>query len=87
MCVWDPELCWQSWLFDLDDRYAALKRSDRRKGGRPPMDTLMMFKVLVIQSLYGLADKQTEFHIRDGLSFMRFLGPDLHGRAPDAGTI
>lgn len=66
---------------------AALKRSDRAKGGRPPMDAVMMFKVLVLQSLYGLADEQTEFQIRDRLSFMRFLGLDLHGRVPDARTI
>lgn len=69
---------------DLD---AGLKRSDRAKGGRPPMDAVMMFKVLVLQSLYGLADEQTEFQIRDRLSFMRFLGLDLHGRVPDARTI
>ena len=36
----------------------------------------MMFKVLVLQVLYGLADEQTEFQIRDQLSFMRFLGLD-----------
>ncbi len=66
---------------------SALNRSDRAKGGRPPMDAVMMFKVLVLQSLYGLADEQTEFQIRDGLSFMRFLGLDLHGRVPDARTI
>jgi IS5 family transposase len=47
----------------------------------------MMFKVLVLQALYGLADEQTEFQIRDRLSFMRFLGLDLHGRVPDARTI
>ncbi|MGK2923657.1 MAG: IS5 family transposase [Methyloceanibacter sp.] len=69
---------------DLD---AALRRSDRARGGRPPMDAVLMFKVLVIQSLYGLADEQTEFQIRDRLSFMRFLGLDLHGRVPDARTI
>lgn len=66
---------------------AGLDRSDRTKGGRLPMDAVMMFKVLVIQSLYGLADEQTEFQIRDRLSFMRFLGLDLHGRVPDARTI
>ena len=65
----------------------ALNRSDRAKGGRPPMDAVLMFKVLVLQSLYGLADEQTEFQIRDRLSFMRFLGLDLHGRVPDARTI
>ncbi len=69
---------------DLD---AALARSDCSKGGRPPMDAVMMFKVLVLQALYGLADEQTEFQVRDRLSFMRFLGLDLHGRVPDARTI
>ena len=65
----------------------ALARSDRSKGGRPPFGAVLMFKVLVLQSLYGLADEQTEFQIRDRLSFMRFLGLDLHGRVPDARTI
>ena len=69
---------------DLD---AVLARSDRSKGGRAPMDAVMMFKILVLQALYGLADEQTEFQIRDRLSFMRFLGLDLHGRVPDARTI
>jgi transposase len=69
---------------DLD---AALARSDRAKGGRPPMDPVMMFKVLILQALYGLAGEQTEFQVRDRLSFMRFLGFDLHGRVPDARTI
>ena len=46
-----------------------------------------MFQVLVLQALYGLADEQTEFQIRDRLSFMRFLRLDLHGRVPDARTI
>ncbi len=69
---------------DLD---AVLRRSDRSKGGRPPMDPVLMFKVLVLQSLYGLADEQTEFQIRGRLSFMRFLGLELHGGVPDARTI
>ena len=46
-----------------------------------------LFKVLVLPSLYGLADEQTEFQIKDRLGFMRFLGLDLHGRVPDARTI
>ena len=69
------------------DLEAALARSDRSRGGRPPMDAVMMFQVLVLQALYGLADEQTEFQIRDRLSFMRFLRLDLHGRVPDARTI
>jgi transposase len=50
----------------------ALKRSDGSKGGRPSYDTVMMFKVLVLQALYSLSDDQAEFQIKDRLSFMRF---------------
>jgi len=65
----------------------ALRRSDRSKGGRPPYDAVLMFKVLVLQALYNLSDDQTEFQIRDRLSFMRFLGLGLGDRVPDAKTI
>jgi transposase, IS5 family len=65
----------------------ALARSDRAKGGRPPYDAVLMFKVLVLQTLYTLSDDQTEYQIRDRLSFMRFLGRGLEDRVPDAKTI
>lgn len=65
----------------------ALKRSDGSKGGRPPYDPVLMFKVLVLQALYGLSDDQAEFMIRDRLSFMRFLGLGFQDPVPDAKTI
>ena len=36
----------------------ALNRSDRAKGGRPPYDSVLMFKVLVLQTLYTLSDAE-----------------------------
>lgn len=65
----------------------ALKRSDGAKGGRPPSDPVMMFKIMVLQALYGLSDDQAEFQIQDRLSFMRLLGLGLGDRVPDAKTI
>lgn len=65
----------------------VLGRSDRSKGGRPPMDAVLMFKVLVLQALYGMSDEQAEFQIRDRLTFMRFLGLGLGDRVPDYSTI
>jgi IS5 family transposase len=65
----------------------ALCRSDGSKGGRPPIDPVLMFKVLVLQALYGLSDEQAEFQIQDRLSFMRFLGLGLADRVPDYSTI
>ena len=41
----------------------ALNRPDRAQGGRPPYDAVMMFKILVLQALYGLSDEQAEFQI------------------------
>ena len=59
----------------------------RQKGGRPPYDPVLMFKILVLQTLYTLSDDAAEFQIKDRLSFMRFLGLGLHDRVPDAKTI
>ena len=56
------------------DLMAALSRADRAKGGRPPDDPVLMFKVLVLQTLYTLSDDQTEYQLKDRLSFMRFVG-------------
>ena len=65
----------------------ALKRSDGSKGGRPPYDPVLMFKILILQALYGLSDEQAEFQVRDRLSFMRFLGLGPGDPVPDATTI
>jgi IS5 family transposase len=70
-----------------DDLEAALAGSDRAKGGRPPYDRGLMFKVLVLQTLYTLSDDQDEFQLKDRLSFMRFVGLASHDPVPDAKTI
>jgi len=66
---------------------AVLSYSDGAKGGRPPCDPVMMFKILVIQAHNNLSDERTEFLLNDRLSFMRFLGLSLEDRVPDATTI
>jgi len=66
---------------------AALRRCSRGKGGRPPFDPVLMFKILVLQALYSLGDEATEFQIKDRLSFQRFLGLGLDGTVPDATTV
>jgi transposase len=66
---------------------AALAYADGTRGGRPPLDPVMMFKVLVIQAANNLSDERTEYLINDRLSFMRFLGLGLGDRVPDARTI
>ena len=63
------------------------EKARKSNAGRKPFDGVLMFKVLVLQSLYNLADAQLEFQIRDRLSFMRFLGLGVEDRVPDATTV
>jgi transposase, IS5 family len=65
----------------------AVPRADRSKGGRPPFDHVLMFKVLILQTQNNLSDERTEFYRRDRLTWMRFLGLGLGDAVPDANTI
>jgi IS5 family transposase len=56
-------------------------------GGRPPFDVVLMFKILVLKSLYNLADERIEEQILDRLSFQVFLGLNSCDTIPDAKTI
>lgn len=66
---------------------AALRRSVRGMGGRPPFDPVLMFKILVLQALYSLSDEATEFQIKGRLSFQGFLCLGLDGTVPDTTTV
>ena len=65
----------------------ALKKSRKNNAGRKPFDAVLMFKVLVLQSLYNLSDDQSEYQIRDRFSFLRFLGLTPESVIPDAKTV
>jgi len=62
-------------------------RKDMSKGGRPPFDAVLMFKITMLQQWYGLADMAAEYHINDSLSYMRFLGLEIGDKVPDGNTI
>lgn len=47
----------------------------------------MMLKVILLQSLYGLSDAQTEFQIIDRYTFKRFLNVKTESDIPDEKTI
>ena len=59
----------------------------KSNAGRPPFDEVLMFKILILQSLYNLSDDATEFQIRDRFSFLRFLGLNIGETVPDSRTI
>lgn len=59
----------------------------KSNAGAKGYDVVLMFKALILQSLYNLSDEQLEYQILDRLSFSRFLGIDLGGKVPDFTTI
>ena len=69
-------------------RFEKVLRSLRGSGpGRPAYSPLLMFQVLLLQSLYGLSDAETEEALADRLSFRRFVGLALSDAVPDHSTI
>jgi len=65
----------------------TFEKEAKGPGGRPPYDYVMMFKILILQKMYNIADDKTEYLIKDRLSFQRFLGLQLCDTVPDAKTI
>lgn len=56
-------------------------------GGRPGFHPMFMFKILVLQSLFGLSDEQTQYQILDRRSFHDFLDISEADTVPDQNTI
>jgi len=55
------------------------------RGGRPNVDVIVMIKMLVLQSLYGLSDPELERQANDRISFRKFLG--FPEGIPDSSTV
>ena len=65
----------------------ALYKEPKSNAGAKGYDKVLMFKILILQRYYNLSDAQTEFQIKDRLSFMDFLGLRMGDKIPDEKTI
>ena len=75
---------WEMFRPELEKARSKTKKSN---AGAKPYDAVLMFKVLILQSLYNLSDEALEFQILDRHSFCRFLGLHLCSKVPDATTV
>lgn len=66
---------------------AARNKPEKSTAGPKGYDVVMLFKILILQSLYNLSDDATEYQILDRHSFCRFLGLHIGSKVPDATTI
>ena len=80
----DEMIPWDEFRPILESVYA---KPLRRKAGRPPIDVIIMFKLLIVQQLYNISDDELEYQVNDRLSFMRFLHLGLEDSIPDAKTV
>ena len=78
---------WEDFRADIEAVTETKPEERKSNAGRKPYDTILKFKIVVLQSLHNLSDEQTEYLIRDRLSFMRFLDLELEDSVPDATTI
>jgi len=85
-----------SFLKEIDDiiDFNKLKPILRKNGigtknmcGVKAYDSVMMFKIILIQKFYNLADERVEEGLNVNLLYMRFVGLSLDDIAPDSTTI
>lgn len=75
---------WESFRTKLEKAYPV---EIGKQGGRPRKDPVMMFKIVVLQRLYNLSDREMEYQLTDRTSFMRFAGCKSIADIPDEKTI
>jgi|GEM_PF-750161 len=65
----------------------AREKERKSNAGAKGFDSILLFKTLILQSLYRLSDESLEFQIFDRYSFSRFLGLYAASKIPDCTSI
>lgn len=58
-----------------------------RTTGKPAYSGLMLFKMSLLQTWYGLSDYEVEDRVNDSISFSYFMGMSIEESAPDHSTL
>jgi IS5 family transposase len=72
---------WEPFREIVEDLYT----NTTEQRGRPNIDIVLMIKLLVLQSMFGLSDPDLERQANDKISFLRFLG--FPEKIPDHTTV
>jgi IS5 family transposase len=78
---------WETFRSDIEAVVLTSAGSKKSRAGRKPIDALVLFRMLVLQSLYNQSDEQIEYQVGDRMSFTRFLGLGFEDRIPDGTTL
>ena len=80
-------VAWEDFRADIECVVLTSEEAKKSKAGRKPIDAIVMFRMLVLQSLYNLSDEQVEYQVGDRLSVTRVLGLGFEDRIPDGITL
>ena len=83
----DRVVPFESYRAEIEAAVLTPVTEKKSNAGRKPIDVIVMFRMLVLQSLYNLSDEQVEYQVRDRLSFTRFLRLGIEDRIPDGTTL
>jgi len=75
---------WESFRYSIRKR---VRKADYSRGGRPPIDEILMFKITLLQDWNNVSDDSAEYLVNCRLDWQRFLGMELGEKSPDAKTI
>src|SRR5476651_2118785 len=73
--------------FRAEIEAAVLTPAKEKKSNAGRRRIVVMFRMLVLQSLYNLSDEQIEYQVRDRMSFTRFLRLGIEDSIPDGTTL
>ncbi|MCP4055469.1 MAG: IS5 family transposase [Mesoflavibacter sp.] len=79
----DQLLDWNKISLTIDKYYIKGKSAV----GKPSYDGLLLFKMCLLQSWYGLSDYEVEDRINDSISFSYFCGLSIDQVSPDHSTL
>ena len=85
--VIDRLVPWESFRGDIEAAVLTPETERKSTAGRKPIDAIVLFRMLILQSLYNLSDEQVEYQVRDRLSFTRFLASGIEDCIPDGTTL
>ena len=77
----------ESFRAEIEAAVLTPAHEKKSNAGRKPIDVIVMFRMLVLQSLYNLSDEQVEYQVRDRMSFTRFLQLGIEDSIPDGTTL
>src|SRR5450759_4424232 len=83
----DALVPWESFRETIETVVLTPAAAKKSNAGRKPIDAIVMFRMLILQSLYNLSDDQVEYQVRDRFSFTRFLKLGIEDRIPDGTTL